>query len=256
MFKNIIVKKPCPAICDGISSSENPQIPDYKKALIQHESYIKTMEQCGVKVTVLENSPDFPDSCFVEDVAVLTSKCAIITNPGADSRNGEIKEIIPVIETFYPSEKIHYIKSPATLDGGDVMMIEDTFYVGKSDRTNDEGIAQFIAILNQYGLKGIKVTLTEVLHLKTGVNYLDNNTLLVSGEFVDHPLFKDFKKIIITEDELYSANCVFVNGKVIVPTNYPKTKQSIIDAGYDVLTTDTSEYKKIDGGLSCLSLRF
>ena len=100
------------------------------------------------------------------------------------------------------------------------------------------------------------MTLEEVLHLKTGVNYLENNTFLVSGEFIEKEEFKNAKLIVIPEDEAYAANCIWVNGKVIVPTGYPKVAQAISDAGYEVFVTDTSEYRKLDGGLSCLSLRF
>ena len=100
--------------------------------------------------------------------------------------------MIPVIKQFYPADKIEYIKAPGTLEGGDVMMVGDHFYVGRSARTNEEGIRQFIAILEKYGLSGSEVPLEKVLHLKTGVNYLENNNMLVSGEFIDKP---DFAKI-------------------------------------------------------------
>lgn len=256
MFKNVIVRKPSKKICDGITS--NPQFgkPIYEKALKQHQSYIDTLKKCGVIVTVLEELDNFPDSCFVEDVAVLTKKCAIITNPGASSRNEEKNYIIDTIKKFFSEDKIEYIKSPGTLEGGDVMMVGDHFYIGKSERTNKEGIKQFIEILEKYGLSGSEVKLEEVLHLKTGVNYLENNTLLVSGEFINKEEFKNFNKIIVPEDEAYASNCIWVNDTVIVPEGYPKIKKLIEDAGYKTICTDTSEFKKIDGGLSCLSLRF
>ena len=100
------------------------------------------------------------------------------------------------------------------------------------------------------------MTLEEVLHLKTGVNYLENNTFLVSGEFIEKEEFKNAKQIIIPDDEAYAANCIWVNDKVIVPAGFPKVAQAVKDAGYEVIITDTSEYRKLDGGLSCLSLRF
>lgn len=256
MFKNVIVRKPGKSICDGITSAPELGQPIYEKAMEQHKSYIETLKKCGVEVEVLEALDEFPDSCFVEDVAVLTKKCAIITNPGASTRNKEKEYILEPIKKFYSEDKIEFIKSPGTLDGGDVMMVGDHFYVGKSARTNEEGIKQFIQILEKYGLTGSEVLLEEVLHLKTGVNYIENNTLLVSGEFIDKEEFKDYKKIIIPEDEAYASNCIWVNDTVIVPTGYPKVKKLIEEAGYKVLCTDTSEYRKIDGGLSCLSLRF
>lgn len=256
MFKNVIVRKPGKSICDGITSAPELGKPDYEKALKQHENYIETLKKCGVNVTVLEPLEEFPDSCFVEDTAVLTKKCAIISNPGAESRNKEPEFMVKAIKKFYPEDKIEYIKAPGTLEGGDVMMVGDHFYVGKSARTNEEGIKQFIKILNKYGLTGSEVPLEKVLHLKTGVNYIENNNMLVSGEFINKKDFENYNKIIVPEDESYGANCIWVNETVIVPKGYPKIEKAIKDMGYKVLVTDTSEFKKIDGGLSCLSLRF
>lgn len=256
MFKNVIVKTPCSKITDGITSAPELGKPDYELALKQHASYIEALKKCGVEVTVLPADENFPDSCFVEDTAVLTRKCAIITNPGAESRNREIEAMIPVIKKFYPEDCIEYIQAPGTLEGGDVMMVGDHFYVGKSARTNEEGIRQFIAILEKYGLTGSEVELKEVLHLKTGVNYIENNNMLVSGEFITKPEFEQYNRYEIPAEEAYAANCIWVNDKVIVPANYPTVKKIVEDLGYEVLTVDTSEFRKIDGGLSCLSLRF
>ena len=256
MFQNVIVRRPCRAMVEGITS--NPQLgkPDYEKALQQHDTYIDALKSCGVNVTVLPADERYPDSCFVEDPAVITRKCAIITNPGAESRNGEKDEIIGAIREFFPEDKIEYIVSPGTLEGGDVMMVGDHFYVGRSARTNEEGIRQFIEILNKHGLTGSEVPLSEVLHLKTGVNYLENNNMLVSGEFVEKPDFAKYNRIEIPEEEAYAANCIWVNGTVIVPMGFPAVEAAVRNAGYPVILVDTSEYRKLDGGLSCLSLRF
>jgi len=256
MFQNVIVRRPCKALINGITS--NPQLgkPDYEKALRQHDTYIEALKQCGVRVTVLPADERYPDSCFVEDPAVITRKCAIITNPGAESRNGEKDEIVDAVRKFFPEDKIEYIVSPGTLEGGDVMMVGDHFYVGRSARTNEEGIRQFISILEKYGLSGSEVTLEEVLHLKTGVNYLENGNMLVSGEFVTKPEFQKYNRVEIPDEEAYAANCIWVNGTVIVPMGYPSVEKAVRDLGYQVLLVDTSEYRKVDGGLSCLSLRF
>lgn len=256
MFKNVIVRKPCKAMVNGITSAPELGKSDYDLALKQHDAYIDALKRCGVAVTVLDADEAYPDSCFVEDTAVITKECAIITNPGAASRRGEATEMLPAIRMFFPEDKIEYIKSPGTLEGGDVMMVGDHFYVGRSARTNEEGIRQFIAILNKYGLTGSEVPLTEVLHLKTGVNYIENNNMLVSGEFIEKPDFENFNKIIVPEAEAYAANCIWMNGTVIVPEGYPVVLEAVKKAGYEVIVVDTSEYRKLDGGLSCLSLRF
>lgn len=256
MFKNVIVKRPCKALINGITSNPQLGMPDYELALKQHDAYIEALKQCNVNITILEADERYPDSCFVEDPAVITRECAIITNPGASSRNGEKEEIEKVIRNFFSDDKIEYIKAPGTLEGGDVMMVKDHFYVGRSHRTNEEGIRQFISILNKYGLSGSEVPLEEVLHLKTGVNYIENNTMLVSGEFIKKKDFQKYNLIVVPEEEAYGANCIWVNDKVIVAKGYPTVEKAIRDLGYEVLVVDTSEYRKIDGGLSCLSLRF
>ena len=255
-FNNVIVRRPCKAVCEGITSAPELGQPIYEKALQQHDKYIEALKKCGVEVTVLEADERYPDSCFVEDPALITRKCAIITNPGAESRNGEKNEIIGAIKKFFPDDKIEYIKDPGTLEGGDVMMVGDTFYVGLSARTNAEGIRQLGEILNKYGLECVQVPPEKVLHLKTGVNYIENNNMLVSGEFIEKPEFEKYNKIVIPEEEAYAANCIWMNGTVIVPEGYPTVLKAVQDAGYDTLVVDTSEFRKIDGGLSCLSLRF
>ena len=256
MFKNAIVRRPCKAMTEGITSAPELGKPDYELALIQHDSYIEALKKCGVEVTVLPADERYPDSCFVEDPAVITRKCAIITNPGAPSRNGEKLEIIGAVRKFFKEEEIEYINDPGTLEGGDVMMVGDHFYVGRSARTNEEGIRQFIAILEKYGLTGSEVTLEEVLHLKTGVNYIENNNMLVSGEFINKPDFAKFNKLIVPEAEAYGANCIWMNDKVIVPEGYSEVTKAVEAAGYPIIFVDTSEFRKLDGGLSCLSLRF
>lgn len=253
MFTKAIVRKPCEKITEGITSATLGK-PDYQNALIQHEKYIKTLKYCGLEVTILEADNKFPDSTFVEDTALLTPFCGIITNPGALSRQDEILEIKDIISQFY--NDIEFIKSPGTIEAGDIMMVGSHFYIGLSERTNQEGAKQMISILKKYGMTGSTVEMKEVLHLKTGLSYLENNNLLVAGEFVEKEEFQKFNLIHIPDDEAYAANSLWINEKVLVPLGYPKTKKLIEDAGYKVLDVDVSEFRKVDGGLSCLSLRF
>lgn len=255
MFKNVIVRRPCRAMVDGITTADLGK-PDYELALRQHDSYIEALKECGVEVTVLEANEEFPDSCFVEDVALCTKHCVIVTRPGALSRRKEVlqEDMQTALKGFF--KNIEYIKEPGTIEAGDIMMVGDHFYIGLSERTNVDGANQMISILEKYGLSGSVVPLKEVLHLKTGLSYIENNNLLVAGEFVLSPIFKNFHKIVINEDDSYSANCIWVNDIVLVPKGYPTTKKAIESFGYKVIEVDTSEYRKIDGGLSCLSLRF
>jgi len=136
MFKNVIVKRPCKALVDGITSAPELGKPDYELTLKQHDNYIEAMKRCGVQVKVLPADEDFPDSCFVEDTAVITRKCAIISNPGAATRNLEAQKMIPTFKEYFPEDKIDYITLPGTMEGGDVMVVGDHFYIVRSAITN------------------------------------------------------------------------------------------------------------------------
>ncbi len=253
MFKKAIVRKPCKNLVNGLTTA-NLGKPDYQLALYQHQEYIEALEECGLEVTVLEANENYPDSTFVEDTALLTPDCAIITNPATHSRNGEIIELSQVIENFYPI--VETISNPGTLEGGDVMMVGNHFYIGLSERTNLFGANQLIGILAKYGLIGSTIPVKNALHLKSGVSYLENNNLLVTGSFKSIPEFQNFNLILVDENESYAANSLWINDKVLVPKGFSKTKQKIEQAGYTTIEVDVSEFRKLDGGLSCLSLRY
>lgn len=253
MFTKAIVRTPSRSMIDGITKA-NLGLPNYELALKQHQDYIDALTKCRLQVTVLPADEDYPDSTFVEDTALLTQKCAIISNPGAETRAGEVKEMKHVIKNFYSI--IEEIVEPGTAEPGDIMMVGDHFYIGLSERTNEDGAAQMITILNKYGYSGSAVLLKDMLHLKTGVAYLENNNLLAYGEFLEEEEFQSFNIIEIDEDESYAANCIWVNNNVLVPKDFPKTRDKIVKAGYSIIEVDVSEFRKLDGGLSCLSLRF
>ncbi|NQV42255.1 MAG: N(G),N(G)-dimethylarginine dimethylaminohydrolase [Candidatus Marinimicrobia bacterium] len=253
MFTKAIVRKPAPTMINGLTSANDGK-PDFDLAVQQHEAYIQALESCGLEVTCLEALPEFPDSTFIEDVALLTNTCAIITTPGAPSRRGEIQGMRGLLEHYF--ENIEAIQTPGTLEAGDVMMVDSHFFIGLSARTNLWGAHQLLAYLQKYGFTGSVVDLKEVLHLKTGVAYLEGNNLLACGEFLTHPDFQSFNILPIEPSESYAANSIWINDTVLVPQGYPHALQTISQAGYDVLEVDVSEFRKLDGGLSCLSLRF
>lgn len=253
MFKKAIVRIPCTNLVNGLTGA-NLGKPDYQLALKQHHEYVEVLKECGLEVTVLEADEKYPDSVFVEDTSLLTPYCAVITNPGAFSRKGEIIEMSRVLEIFSPI--VENIATPGTLEAGDVMMVGSHFYIGLSERTNLFGANQLIGILARYGLLGSTVTLENVLHLKSGVSYLENNNLLSISSFSHKPEFQKYNLILVDDDESYAANSLWINDKVLVPAGFPKTKKKIEKAGYSTIEVDVSEYRKLDGGLSCLSLRF
>ena len=252
-FRNAIVRVPCAEMLNGITNAKLGK-PDFTRAIEQHTEYIKVLKECGLQVIVLEANDKFPDSCFIEDVALCTPHCTVIANPGAPSRNGEKYGIRSILHEFFSN--IEEIKSPGTLDAGDVMMVDDHYYIGISERTNTKGAEQLIEILKKFKMTGSTVPLNKVLHLKTGLSYIEGNNLLISGEFIENQAFKKYNRIIVDEKEAYATNSLWINDRVLVPKGFPLTKSKIEKSGYQVIEVDVSEFQKLDGGLSCLSLRF
>jgi dimethylargininase len=238
---------------DGLTTA-GLGVPDYATALLQHAAYVNALEDCGLTVQVLEKKEQYPDSTFIEDIALLTTECAIITRPGAASRMGETEDIRQVLENYFTN--IEEIQHPGTVEAGDIMMVGSHFFIGLSERTNSNGAQQVIDCLQKYGMTGSVIELEEVLHLKTGVAYLEKNNLLACGEFLKTGAFKDFNILEIDANESYAANSIWVNDCVLIPKGYPQARETIKKAGYLIREVDVSEFQKLDGGLSCLSLRF
>lgn len=228
--------------------------PDHDLALLQHSRYVEALKECGLEVEILEAEEQYPDSTFIEDVALLTKNCVIITNPDAESRRGETAGIKNVLGKYYSD--IETVSGPGYAEAGDIMMAGSHFYIGLSERTNLPGAKQIIKHLEKYGMSGSVVKLEKVLHLKTGVAYLEHNNLVACGEFLSKKEFQEFNVLKIDDDESYAANCVWINDRVLIPEGYPKAKKIIESSGYTCIETDVSEFRKLDGGLSCLSLRF
>jgi dimethylargininase len=253
MFSNAIVRRPCPLITDGLTTASLGK-PDYELALVQHSRYTETLRQCGLEVKILDKADKFPDSTFIEDVAVCTPLCAIITRPGAESRRGEISGMRQVLEEYY--DAIEEIRYPGTLEGGDIMKTGNCYYIGISERTNNEGAIQLAKILSKYGMKAITIPGINLLHLKSGVSYLDKNDLLIASNLTHLTEFRKFKMLTVDPSEDYAANSLWINGTVLVPEGFPETRERLEKAGYKTVALNVSEFRKLDGGLSCLSLRF
>ena len=247
------MRQPGRSIVSGLSKS-SLQRPVYAKALEQHRAYVQALQDCGLEVTVLDPLEEYPDSTFVEDVAVLTPECAIITAPGAPSRAAEIDAITATLEKIFP--RIERITSPGTLEGGDVMQIGTHYFIGLSGRTNDEGARQLIAILEKYGMTGSTIPVHDFLHLKTGVTWVGNNTLVAESGFGITAELQKYNIIQVDEDEKGAANCLCLGKNIMMSAGYAKTKQHLATMETAIIEVDISEYAKIDGGLTCLSLRF
>ena len=253
MFSKAIVRTPPKSLIDGITTA-GLGTPDYELALRQHRQYIQALESCDLKVTVMDADERYADSMFIEDTALLMPRCAVVTNPGARPRKGEVVEISRLLREFY--HRVDSIQTPGTVDAGDIMMVGDHCYIGLSERTNADGASQMVEHLEISGYSGSMLSISEALHLKSSVAYLENNTLVVTGELVGRPEFDSFKRVEIEQSERRAANCVWINGRVLIATGHPHASEKIESLGYSVIELDVSEFEKLDGGLSCLSLRF
>ena len=256
MFKHAIVRPPSTSFAQGLTSADMEK-PDLDLALEQHSAYCAAFEQCGVTLTILRPDPQFPDSTFVEDTAVLTSRSAILTHPGVASRQGEVSSVGQSLTQFYPS--LHTIQPPGTLEGGDICQAGDHFFIGISERTNEEGAQQLAGLLEQdsYSTSFVDIRGFEgLLHLKSGIAYLGDRRLVLTRGMEDLATFEGYEIVYVDTDENYAANCVRVNDYVLVAAGYPKFATELSNLGYQTHPLKVSEFQKMDGGLSCLSLRF
>ena len=262
-FTHAIVRRPSHSVIDGLTGSPELGKPDYDLAIQQHDNYVEALRQAGVEVTVLPALEDYPDSVFVEDTCVITPKGVVVDIPATPSRHDEAELMLPTLQEFFAPEQIKRLTAPATLEGGDVMMVDDTYYVGHSARTNQEGFDQFSGFLREWGYTAVQVPVEHILHLKTGGTYVEDGNLLVSGEFKASPAYRQgqFREVFeVPDDEAYGADCVRINDKVIMAAGYPVVEAQLRawggEFGYDVITVEMSEYRKIDGSITCLSLRW
>ena len=252
-----IVRSPSCNFATGLTSSGLPA-PVYDLAVKQHEQYCQALENLGLRVTRLPADECHPDSTFVEDTAILTKRVAVITRPGAPSRRSEVDDITQTLNQFYSS--VQTIAEPGTLDGGDVCQVEDHFFIGVSERTSEDGAAQLSEILRTAGYSSTLIDIRNLsprlLHLKSGLAYLGENKLVVDSELFDRAEFQEFERICPDADEAYAANCLAFGNTILIAAGYPRFEAQLRQVGFNPITLDMSEFQKMDGGLSCLSLRF
>ena len=256
MFKRAIVRPPANNFADGLTTAVLGK-PDLPLALRQHKAYCHALENCGLELVKLPADLQHPDSTFIEDTAVLTGHSAILARPGAPSRLGEVAAIRGIIEHFYSS--VHEIKAPGTLDGGDVCEAGSHFFIGISHRTNEQGAQQLAEFLAVDGFTSSLVDIrrvSSILHLKSGIACLDNSNLIVMDEVASREEFSSYNVIRVPPEENYACNCVLINDRVLMPSGFPRLFDDLTRRGYVPLPLDMSEFRKMDGGLSCLSLRF
>jgi dimethylargininase len=255
-FTRALLRAPGENFAAGItSSSEGP--PVLGRALEQHRRYAAALESCGLRTTILPADPRYPDGTFVEDTAIVTPKGAIVTRPGAAARTGETEVIASALTQHFG--KVARIAAPGTLDGGDVCETDREVLIGITARTSEDGARQLAALLGDLGYATTLVDVRGIaglLHLKTGISYLGDGRLAIADGLPRLPAFAAYEVVVVEESESYAANCIRVNDRVLVAAGYPRFADALARLGYDPLPLEMSEFRKMDGGLSCLSLRF
>jgi dimethylargininase len=259
-FTRAIVRPPASTFAAGLSSAA-AGAPDLDRALAQHALYVGALRDCGLEVTSLEPDDAYPDSTFVEDTAVMTERGAIVMRPGAPSREGEVTSMRRCLRNFYP--ELPAIEGPGTVDGGDICEADGHFLIGVSARTNESGAGQLERHLHRWGHTSSIIDIrgnAALLHLKSGIAYLGDG-LWVLQEGIERELRSQSGVVVrdvitVTPEEAYAANCVRMNDAVLVAVGYPLLGAAVAARGHQMVPLEVSEFRKMDGGLSCLSLRF
>lgn len=224
---------------------------DLGRAVAQHAAYASLLAALGLEVVELPADPAFPDCCFVEDVAVVLDEVALLTRPGAESRRGEIAGVEAALARY---RRIETTPAPATLEGGDVLCVGRTLFVGSSSRTNPAGAARLSAVAEPLGYRVVPVPVTGCLHLKSAVTALDESRLLVSRGWLDPDPLAGFELVDVALEEPGAANVLRVAGVIVAHPGFPRTIDRVASLGYSVRTLDVSEFLKAEAALTCKSV--
>jgi dimethylargininase len=257
-FTRALVRPPGDTFSAGLTTA-GLGAPDVALARAQHEAYVRALADCGLAVTRLPADEAHPDSTFVEDAALVTARGALLTRPGAESRRGEVAAVGRALAEFFPAVETETVRAPGTLDAGDVCEAGGHFFIGVSERTNDEGARQLATWLARRGFTSATVDirgLPGLLHLKSGLAHLGGRRLFAVAALARHPALRGWDVLCMPPGEDYAANCVLVNDAVLAPAGFPLMATALLALGLRVVELDVSEFRKMDGGLSCLSLRW
>ncbi len=253
-FTHAITRAPAISIVDGLRAVDTG-MPDIVQFRADHADYIRTLKSTGATVLELNADEAFPDSTFIEDAAFCLPEGVVIMRPGADTRLGEAALMVPILNRYY--DDILEIEAPGTIEGGDILTTGSEILVGISERTNEAGIAQLRQLVSRwrYSVREVQ-TPPGVLHFKTDCSVLDESTILATERLAATGCFSDYVVILTADGEEAAANSIRFNDLVLMPFEFPKTAKKLKDAGYDLRQIGNSEAAKLDGGMSCLSLRF
>jgi len=253
-FSHALCRRPAKSITNGLRAEDNGD-PDHDLFEQHHQQYVQALEATGANVTVLDAIEAYPDSVFIEDAALCLAGTAIALRPGAKSRFGETAALMPVLQRNF--KKVISLPGDGYVDGGDILVTENEVLIGLSQRTNKQGYEHLSTIVSELGFTARKInTPPNILHFKTDCGLLDSNTIFSTQALSCTGCFSDYDVIVAPDDESAAANLIRFNDTVMISDGYPKTKQVLEQAGYKIICLPNSEAAKVDGGLSCMSLRF
>ena len=216
----------------------------------QHAKYCQLLTELGLELIKLPAKDDYPDSCFVEDNAVVYKKKAFITRMGAESRRGEEDDVGEILREYF---KVGKATAPATIEGGDVVHLPQRLLCGITQRTNLMGVTQ---MKEWFNVRVDTITNTSIVHLKSYMKYLGHNKIITTNEYEKHPLLEELELIIIPKEESYSVNCLAINDNVIMSNKFLYAQEKVKNAGFIVYSLNMSEFEKCQASLTCLSIIF
>jgi len=253
-FSRAITRRPAASVINGLRA-EDIGTPDLTRMLEAHAHYVATLKSTGAEVIELPPVEAFPDALFVEDTTLCLPQGAVMMRPGAPSRLGEVAEMAPTIRSVY--DDVRDIKGPGHIEGGDILVTGREILVGRSDRTDAAGVAELAEIVADWGHTLREVfTPPGVLHFKTDCSLLDGETILSTKRLDASGCFEGYRVLHVAEGEEAAANSIRFNNLVLAPAGFPRTAEMLRENGYDVVEIDNRDCAKLDGGMSCLSLRF
>lgn len=253
-FTRAVTRRPSASIIDGLRAEDfgNPSL---EGMLAAHDQYVATLKSTGAEVIVLDPLDQFPDAVFVEDTALCLPQGAILMRPGAPSRMGEVAEMAPTLRGFY--EDVREISGPGHIEGGDILVTGREVLVGRSARTDAAGVAELAEILSEWGHSLREVfTPPGVLHFKTDCSLMDAETILSTKRLSASGCFDGYRVLDVADGEEAAANAIRYNNLVLFPAGFPRTAEMLRNEGFEVVEIDNTDCAKLDGGMSCLSLRF
>ena len=253
-FTKAITRRPSQSVSDGLRDGEGPD-PDAAKFADQHAAYVSALKKTGATVLELPELEEFPDSVFIEDTSICLRDAAIVLRPGTETRFGEAAHMLPVLEQRF--DHVIELSGDGFIDGGDVLLTDTEAFIGLSERTNQAGFDALAAVLKNYEYTPVQVnTPPDILHFKTECGLLDSTTIFATAKMASLGCFVDYKIVVVPKGEEAAANAVRFADTVFLSAGYPKSEALLRESGYNVVVLDTSEAAKVDGGLSCMSLRF